>query len=157
MSEWQECFLYETVILSLFGFFFSGLYITNFKIKLDFVLLFGYFDKYAKEVKMNDIDWGRLNARARVLKALAHPSRLFIAEELRKGERCVCELTDMIGSDVSTVSRHLSVLKNAGILRDEKRGNQVFYSLRIPCILDFFGCVEAVLAARAEEQLAIMK
>jgi DNA-binding transcriptional ArsR family regulator len=87
----------------------------------------------------------QMEARARVMKALAHPTRLFIVDELSRGERCVCELTDGIGADVSTVSKHLSVLKRAGIVRDDKRGVQVFYRLRVPCILNFFGCVEAVL------------
>ena len=93
-----------------------------------------------------------LEARARVLKAMAHPSRLLIIEELAKEERCVCDLTAMIGADVSTVSKHLTVLKQAGIVFDDKRGNQVFYRLRVPCILNFFGCVESVLEAQAKEQ-----
>jgi ArsR family transcriptional regulator len=79
------------------------------------------------------------------MKALAHPTRLFIVDELSRGERCVCDLTEKIGADVSTVSKHLSVLKDAGIVLDDKRGVQVFYRLRVPCILNFFGCVEAVL------------
>lgn len=87
----------------------------------------------------------RMEERARVMKALAHPSRLFIVDELSHGERCVCELTDMIGADVSTVSKHLALLRQAGLVLDEKRGQQVFYRLRVPCILNFFGCVEAVL------------
>ena len=87
----------------------------------------------------------QLEARAKVMKALAHPTRLFIVDELSRGERCVCDLTEKIGADVSTVSKHLSVLKRAGIVRDDKRGVQVFYRLRVPCILNFFGCVEAVL------------
>jgi len=86
-----------------------------------------------------------MEERARVMKALAHPSRLFIVDELSRGERCVRELTDMIGADVSTVSKHLALLKKAGVVLDEKRGQQVFYRLRVPCILNFFGCVEAVL------------
>ena len=87
----------------------------------------------------------QLEARASVMKALAHPTRLFIVDELSRGERCVCDLTEKIGADVSTVSKHLSVLKGAGIVSDDKRGVQVFYRLRVPCILNFFGCVEAVL------------
>ena len=98
-----------------------------------------------------------LDARAKVLKAMAHPTRLFIIEELEKAERCVCDLTDMIGADISTVSKHLSVLKQAGIVLDDKRGNQVFYRLRVPCILNFFGCVESVLENRAKEQAAYLK
>ncbi|PLX99660.1 MAG: transcriptional regulator [Desulfuromonas sp.] len=98
-----------------------------------------------------------LNARAGVLKAMAHPTRLFIIEELEKEERCVCDLTEQIGADVSTVSKHLSVLKQAGIVMDDKRGNQVFYRLRVPCILNFFGCVESVLEASASDRTALLK
>jgi len=83
-------------------------------------------------------------AQARIIKALAHPTRLFIVDELSRGERCVCELTDMIGVEMPTVSRHLSQLRNVGILEDEKRGAQVFYRLRVPCVLNFFKCVQAV-------------
>jgi ArsR family transcriptional regulator len=92
----------------------------------------------------------RFEDRARVIKAMAHPSRLYIIEELAKGERCVRELTEMIGADVSTVSKHLSILKESGIVADEKRGLQVWYSLKMPCVLNFFGCVENVLRANAE-------
>jgi len=84
-----------------------------------------------------------------VIKALGHPSRLIIVDELAKGERCVCDLQAIVGSDMSTVSKHLSVLKAAGIVEDDKRGLQVFYRMRVPCILNFFGCVEAVLREQA--------
>ena len=89
----------------------------------------------------------RLEVRAAIVKAMAHPTRLFIVDKLSRKERCVCELRDMVGADISTVSKHLSVLKNAGIIMDEKRGNQVFYKLRCPCILQFFSCVESVMQA----------
>lgn len=96
-------------------------------------------------------------ARAKIIKAIAHPSRLFIIEELSKHERCVNELTEMIGVDASTVSKHLSVLKNAGLVNDEKRGNSIFYSLRCLCIMDFFDCVEDILLANAKEHNKIVK
>ncbi len=99
----------------------------------------------------------KYEARAKVIKAMAHPSRLFVVDELSRGERCVCELRDMIGTDISTVSRHLSVLKEAGIVEYEKRGLQVFYRLRVPCILNFFGCVEDVLVANARRGTAVAK
>ncbi len=94
---------------------------------------------------MNEGIRQRYEARAGVMKALAHPSRLYIVDELSRGERCVHELTDAIGSDMSTVSKHLGVLRTAGIVRDEKRGSEVYYSLRMACVLDFFGCLEAVM------------
>ena len=60
----------------------------------------------------------RYEARVRVVKAMAHPTRMFIVDELsRSGERCVCELTEMIGADISTVSKHLAILKNVGHYR----------------------------------------
>ena len=91
----------------------------------------------------------RYESQAKILKALAHPTRLFIVDELSRGERCVCELTDLIGVEMPTVSRHLSQLKDAGILEDEKRGSQVFYRLRLPCVLNFFKCVQAVQKNKA--------
>lgn len=94
----------------------------------------------------------RFEARAKVLKALAHPSRLYMVDVLSHGERCVCELTALVGADMSTVSKHLSVLKSVGIVSDDKRGMQVYYKLRMPCVLRFFDCVGEVMARTAKEQ-----
>ena len=96
----------------------------------------------------------RYRRRADVMKALAHPTRLFLVDRLAQGEACVCELTALVGADVSTISKHLAVLKHAGIVADVKRGNQVFYSLRVRCVLSWYRCVEGVLEAAAREQLA---
>jgi DNA-binding transcriptional ArsR family regulator len=93
----------------------------------------------------------RYTARARILKAMAHPTRLFIVDELSRGEKCVCELTALIGADISTVSKHLSILKNLGIVQDEKRGLQVYYHLKTPCVMNFFDCCELVMKTRAGE------
>ena len=82
--------------------------------------------------------------KAQIIKALAHPTRLFIVEELSRGERCVCELAALVGSEMPTVSRHLAQLKHAGIVDDEKRGAQVFYRLVTPCVMNFFQCVASV-------------
>jgi DNA-binding transcriptional ArsR family regulator len=77
-----------------------------------------------------------------VFKALSNPNRLLIVDALAKGERCVADLTALVGLDMSTVSNHLSVLRNVGILKDERRGTQVFYSLRKPCLLNVFCCLD---------------
>jgi len=97
----------------------------------------------------------KYEARARIIKALAHPSRLFMVDMLKEGEKCVCEMTDAIGADMSTVSKHLSVLKSAGIVSDEKRGLQVFYTLNVPCVMKFFDCVEEVLRDTARRQMEL--
>jgi ArsR family transcriptional regulator len=99
----------------------------------------------------------RFRARARIVKAMAHSTRLFIVDVLSKGERGVRELTEMIGADASTVSTHLAILRNAGIVQDRKRANQVFYALRVPCIPRFLDCVETVLRRNAESQLALVE
>ncbi|HLA39236.1 MAG TPA: metalloregulator ArsR/SmtB family transcription factor [Candidatus Glassbacteria bacterium] len=99
----------------------------------------------------------RFELRAKIIKAMAHPTRLFIVDELSRGEKCVCELTEMIGADMSTVSKHLSILKNAGIVQDEKRGLQVFYTLKISCVLNFFSCVESVLKSNVREQMELTR
>lgn len=98
----------------------------------------------------------RFEARASVMKAMAHPTRLFIIHQLSFGEHCVCELRDMVGADLSTVSKHLAVLKNAGIVADEKQGVQVFYRLKVPCILNFMNCVEAVLQRSAADHAELV-
>ena len=84
-------------------------------------------------------------AKASIFKALAHPTRLMLVEKLFGEEMCVSELMVGLRSDVSTVSKHLSILKNAGIIRDERRGSMVYYRLVMPCVVEMLGCVEAEL------------
>ena len=98
--------------------------------------------------EMNVRDQQRLKRRADILKALAHPSRLLMVETLAAGERCVCELQALVGADISTVSKHLAVLKKAGIVESDKRGLQVYYRLLSPCIMNFFSCIESVIDAQ---------
>ncbi len=99
----------------------------------------------------------RLEARAKILKAMAHPTRLFILEELGEKERNVGELTEKIGADTSTVSKHLALLKSEGIIADEKRGANVYYSLKCPCVLNFYQCVEGVLRSNAQARAELVK
>ena len=82
-----------------------------------------------------------LEKQAAVFKALGHPSRLLMVRALAEGERCVSELQSLVGSDMSTVSKHLSVLKNAGVVRADKRGNSIYYELVYPCLKDILSCV----------------
>jgi len=90
----------------------------------------------------------RLEARARVLKALAQSARLGMVESLAGGEKCVCALVEEAGLDFSTVSKHLTVLRNAGIVESDKRGKWVWYRLKVPCITGFLDCVDAVLKGK---------
>ncbi len=84
-------------------------------------------------------------ARARIAKALAHPSRLLILDAIADGAKCVCELTELVAADQSTVSKHLAILKQAGLIEDRRRGQKTFYGTRICCLQGFWDCVETVL------------
>jgi len=103
---------------------------------------------------MTEVESARSESRAKILKALAHPSRLYIVEKLAEKPYCVHELTSLIGADTSTVSKHLSVLKNAGIIADRKSGTLVFYSLEAPCLLRLLECAETVIRQNIQKQLA---
>lgn len=105
---------------------------------------------------MNKKKKALFEARAQIIKAIAHPTRLFIVDELSRKERCVAELTDMVGADMSTISKHLAILKSTGIVSAEKRGSQMYYTLRVPCIMNFFGCVESVLKTTSRDQLKLL-
>ncbi len=86
--------------------------------------------------------------QARVLKALANESRLRIVDRLYRGECSVGELTELIGSDQSTVSKHLAILRAHGVVSDRREGNVVYYKLMTPCVMNFFTCATQVLKER---------
>jgi ArsR family transcriptional regulator len=94
--------------------------------------------------------------RAEIIRAMAHPTRLYIVDMLAGKKMCVRDLTEKVGADMSTVSKHLTVLKNAGIVQDEKSGSQIFYNLKMPCVLNFFKCVETVISTNARERLNLI-
>lgn len=96
-------------------------------------------------------------ARARVAKALSHPSRLLILDAIEGGEKCVCELTDLVGADQSTVSKHLAILKQAGIIADRKEGPKTFYRPRICCLKGLWDCIENVLRENLKTQQAALR
>ena len=87
--------------------------------------------------------------QARVLKALANESRLKIVDRLSRGECSVGNLTELIGSDHSTVSKHLALLRAHGTVSDRRDGNVVYYTLLTPCVMNFFSCATQVLKERA--------
>jgi len=88
--------------------------------------------------------------RSAVIKALAHPSRLLIAEALMAGELCVCDLKDLVGADMSTVSKHLTLMREAGVLACEKRGLNIYYRLACDCLGDFLRCVDQLTPKKAK-------
>ena len=99
----------------------------------------------------------RYAARARIAKAMAHPSRLLMLEALEQKERCVGDLTDLVGADQSTVSKHLALLKQAGLVEDRKDGVMVYYRVKVCCLQGFWDCIEGVLAANLKAQQAALR
>jgi DNA-binding transcriptional ArsR family regulator len=105
---------------------------------------------------MEKTEMARFEAQALIMKALAHPTRLFIAHQLGQCEKCVCELTEMVGVDASTISKHLAIMKNAGIVETDKRGASIYYTLKMKCVLNFFVCVNEVLKKRIQSQMVFV-
>jgi ArsR family transcriptional regulator len=96
----------------------------------------------------------RYEARARIAKALAHPSRLLMLDALSQGEMCVCDLTELVRADQSTVSKHLAILKQAGVVDDRKDGVKTMYRLKVKCLQGIWECIESVLHESLKEQQA---
>ncbi len=95
----------------------------------------------------------RYERQAEVVGALAHPVRIAIADLLKDGEQCVCDIADRVSAERSNVSRHLSVMLKAGVVRTRKDGVMVFYELRTPCILNFLACASDVLRHNLQEDV----
>lgn len=98
-----------------------------------------------------------IEAQAQIFKALGHPSRLLMVDALRHGEMCVCDLQRLVGDDMSTVSKHLSVLRHASIVSTEKRGTNIYYKLELSCLETFLSCTGAVVQRRILSQLEIIE
>lgn len=88
-------------------------------------------------------------AKAQIYKALAHPIRVQVVEMLAQGEKSVSEIVANVGAKEANLSRHLGVLKSAGIIKSRKDGLNVYYQLIMPCLLNMFSCVESALVEKA--------
>lgn len=95
--------------------------------------------------------------QAEIAKAIAHPLRIAIVNFLKDGEQCVCDIAEHIGAERSNVSRHLSVMVNAGLLDYRKEGLKVVYKLKCGCIVDFFSCVSSVLKQQVKDNEKLLK
>ena len=97
-----------------------------------------------------------LAEQAKIFKALGHPSRLLMVHALREGEKCVCDLQSLIGADMSTVSRHLAVLREAGVVKSEKRGVNIYYTLVMCCLDTFLACTSSLVEGRIREKADLL-
>lgn len=94
--------------------------------------------------------------RSRIIKAMAHPVRLIVIEFLKDGEHSFSDIFDLFQLDKSTVSKHLLILKEAGIVSSKKDGVDMIYKLEVPCVTDFFSCVTAVIESNVKKQQACL-
>ncbi|MBI4736792.1 MAG: helix-turn-helix transcriptional regulator [candidate division NC10 bacterium] len=98
-----------------------------------------------------------LELKANILKALGQPTRLKILELLRNGERCVCEIFPAIQEEQSNVSRHLALMKAAGILASRKQGQMVHYRVRDPQVFKLLDGVTALLKTHMEDRKTLSR
>jgi ArsR family transcriptional regulator len=94
---------------------------------------------------------------AHLCKALAHPTRLLLIDELRDGPHAVGELAERLGLPQSNVSQHLGVLRKERLVTTRRDGSTVYYGLRDPRVTQAFDLLREVLrqVLREGEQLAI--
>lgn len=94
-----------------------------------------------------NMNYQQAKLRADIMKALAHPLRVLMVNALTQEDRCVCELNQLANRNQSNISRHLGVLKKAGIITERRVRNKVFQHLQTPCILKAFDCAVEVIKA----------
>ena len=91
-------------------------------------------------------------ARAEVFKALAHPVRLQVALALREGELSLGQLQKRVAVTISTLSRHVTQMKKAGVVAERRAGARVIHSLVLPALLDAVEPAQRVVAQRVRRQ-----
>ncbi len=95
--------------------------------------------------------------KSEVLKALANPVRMLIVDTLQNGEQCVQDLNKLAKINQSNISRHLAVLKKAGIVADRRTRTKVFYRLEAPETLGIFQEAGRVMQSDARQRMRKMK
>src|ERR1700750_663201 len=95
--------------------------------------------------------------KAEIFQALAHPTRIAIVELLRDGELPAGRLIERLGIEQANASQHLSVLRAKQIVVNRKEGNQVFYSLRSPLLIDVLDIMRQYFQGQLTETMAALK
>lgn len=96
-------------------------------------------------------------AREKIMKSLANKYRLKIVDTLGENEKmCVSDLEEELNLNQSSVSKHLSILKTAGVVKSKKEGLKVYYTLKTPCIINYFTCVDNVIKSDLNDRMDII-
>ncbi len=94
--------------------------------------------------------------KADIFQALAHPTRIAILELLSTGELSAGVLIEKLGMEQASVSQHLAVLRTKQLVVNRKAGNQVFYSIRDPLIVEVLNLMRAYFHAHLKESLEML-
>jgi ArsR family transcriptional regulator len=95
--------------------------------------------------------------KAEFFQALAHPTRIAIVDLLRDGELSAGALIERLGVEQANASQHLTILRTKHILVNRKAGNQVFYSVRDPLILEVLDLMRRYFYAQLAENQAMLE
>jgi|AntRauTorckE6833_2_1112554.scaffolds.fasta_scaffold00771_1 ArsR family transcriptional regulator len=96
-------------------------------------------------------------ARSKIMKALANKYRLKIVDTLGENlKMCVSDLVEELELNQSSVSKHLNILKTAGVVESKKDGLKVYYSLKTPCIINYFVCIDNVIQSDLEDRMNVL-
>ena len=95
--------------------------------------------------------------QAAIAKAIGHPIRIAALEFVKNGEQCVCDIAEAVGTERSNLSKHLSVMVNAGVLQSRKDGLKVMYRVKTPCVVKFLGCLKDCLKEQMAEQQKMLE
>ena len=95
--------------------------------------------------------------QAVMAKAIGHPVRVAALEFVKDGEQCVCDIAEAVGTERSNLSKHLSVMVNAGVLTSRKDGLKVMYRIKTPCVVRFLDCLKDCLKEQAAEQQELLE
>src|SRR5579859_2447824 len=95
--------------------------------------------------------------KANIFQALSHPTRIAIVEQLRNGELSAGEIIERLGLEQANASQHFAVLRAKNIVINRKEGNQVFYSVRDPLLIEVLDMLRQYFQAHIENALAMLK
>jgi DNA-binding transcriptional ArsR family regulator len=95
--------------------------------------------------------------KSELFKALGHPMRVQVLEQLVDGERSVGSLADVLGAELSNLSQQLAVLRRAGVVVTRREGNTIFYALRDPGVAELLAISKRMLVANLEDSHALLR
>lgn len=95
--------------------------------------------------------------KANIFQALSHPTRIAIVEQLRVGKLSAGEIIERLGLEQANASQHFAVLRAKNVVVSRKEGNQVFYSVRDPLLIEVLDIMRRYFQTHIEEAMTMLK